>query len=82
MLPTTAGATYNLRFWLRNLGGNPNEFTVSWGGTTIFDSSNMPAFDYTEYCWSGSGPSASTELKFGFQQDPAFFYFDDVSVAP
>jgi hypothetical protein len=24
----------------------------------------------------------STTVKFGFRQDPSFFWFDDVSVAP
>jgi len=81
-LPTTPGATYNLRFWLRNLGGTPNHVTVDWGGANIFDSSDLAAFGYTEYCWSGTAPSDSTELKFGFQQVPSFFHFDDVSVAP
>jgi len=81
-LPTTPGATYNLRFWLANNGGPSNRVTVSWGGTNIFDSSDFSPFGYTQYCWSGSAPSDSTELKFGFLQVPSFFNFDDVSVAP
>lgn len=81
-LPTTAGATYNLSFWLANTGGPANRFTVSWGGTVIYDVSDQQAFGYTQYCWSGIAPSDSTELKFGFLQMPAYFQFDDVVVRP
>jgi hypothetical protein len=79
-LATTTGARYNLSFWLENSGGPSNRVQVSWGGTVIFDSSDFSPFNYTQYCWVGSAPADTTELKFGFQQVPAFFHFDDVVV--
>jgi len=79
-LATKAGGNYALRFWLKNLGGNPNRIQVSWGGTVILDRSDLPAFNYTEYCWNGTAATDSTELKFGYLQVPSFFYHDDVSV--
>jgi hypothetical protein len=81
-LATTAGGNYSLRFWLRNQGGPANRIQVSWGGTVILDSSDLPVFPYTEYCWDGTAATDSTELKFGFLQVPSFFHFDDVSVVP
>ncbi len=82
-LATTPGARYNLSFWLDNEPPpSPSRFQVSWGGTVIFDSSDLPQFTYRQYCWVGTAPSDSTELKFGFQQVPSFFHFDDVVVTP
>jgi hypothetical protein len=81
-LATTPGTRYNLSFWLENAGGPSNRFQVSWGGTVIFDSSDFSPFPYRQYCWVGTAPADSTELKFGFQQVPSFFHFDDVVVLP
>jgi hypothetical protein len=81
-LATKAGGTYSLSFWLKNLGGNPNRIQISWGGAVILDQTNLPSFPYTEYCWEGSAAGESTELKFGMQQDPTYFHFDDVVVVP
>jgi carboxypeptidase family protein len=81
-LATTPGTTYSLCYWLRNLGGTPNRFQVSWDGTVIRDDNNLGQFDYTQTCHSVVATGATTELKFGFLQVPSFFYFDDVSVAP
>jgi len=81
-LPTTAGGTYDLEFWLRNLNGNPtNRFQASWDGVIIFSFDNAPASPYTMYTVAGlTASSASTPLQFGFRHDPSFWYFDDVSV--
>jgi carboxypeptidase family protein len=81
-LATMPGARYNLSFWLDNEGGPANRVQVSWGGTVIFDSSDFSPFPYRQYCWVGTAPSDSTELKFGFLQVPSFFHFDDVVVTP
>ncbi len=55
---------------------------MSWNGTVIFDTSDLPQFGYTQYCWDGTATGAVTELKFGFQQPPSYFNFDDVVVLP
>jgi hypothetical protein len=81
-LGTMTGTRYNLSFWLENAGGPANRVQVSWGGTVIFDSSDFAPFPYRQYCWVGTAPSDSTELKFGFLQVPSFFHFDDVVVTP
>ena len=81
-LPTVPGGNYNLTFWLNNGGGTPNEYQVIWGGSLVLiDTANSAAFPYTELTSLNiTAPSSSTELKFGFRQDPSFFYLDDVSV--
>ena len=80
MLPTVIGGTYNLNFWLQHDGGTPSEFLVVWGGNNIFDTTNPPSFIYTLESFSLTAASSSTELKFGFREDPSFFHLDDVSV--
>jgi hypothetical protein len=81
MLPTVNGGTYNLNFWLQHSGGTPSEFQVFWGGNNIFDITNPPSFPYTLESFSNlTAASSSTELKFGFREDPSYFNLDDVSV--
>src|SRR5208337_3710695 len=42
-LATTAGAPYSLSLWLNSpLDKIPNQFLVSWNGSTIFDDMNIP----------------------------------------
>jgi hypothetical protein len=80
-LTTVPGGTYDLTFWLKNGGGTPNVYQVSWGGVILSEIANSPAFAYTEVSFSNLiAPSSSTELKYGFQQNPSYFYLDDVSV--
>jgi hypothetical protein len=82
-LATTPGGTYSICYWLLNLGGPPNRFQVSWGGTVIRDEYDLlPWGGYMQFCQDAVAPSDTTEVKFGFQQLPSFFLFDDVSVAP
>ena len=74
------GAMHHLSFWLRNLGGTPNRFRVTWEGNVLMDMTDMPAFDYTRYDFDVFACGGTSELKFGFLQVPTFFYFDDVVV--
>jgi hypothetical protein len=81
-LPTIAGETYDLRFWLHNRSGTPtNEYQVYWGGVLRTDITNSAAFPYIELSFLNlTAPSSPTELKFGFRHDPSWFDLDDVSV--
>jgi len=82
VLPTAAGGTYNLTFWLRNAGA-PNEFAVIWDGTVIFDQTTKPDFDYMLVEFDGLTASMDgTELDFGFYNGPDYFYIDDIVVVP
>ena len=80
-LATTPGATYQLCYWLANLGTPSNEFQVIWDGSIIRDLVDQQPFPYTQTCHDVVASGASTTVKFGFRQDPSFLNFDDVSVA-
>jgi len=87
LLPTVPGQFYEVTFWLANDPGGfqnccPNQFLVSWGGTTIFNAVNLPNSQYTQYQFFLLANSSSTQLQFGFMQNPQFFYLDNVSVQP
>ena len=90
---TIPGQLYNLSFWLVS-SGRPNRFQVYWGGVLISDSMGFPdtvtpsaiptsaAYDqlFLGGLPGGSGPF--TELKFGFQNVPFYFFLDDIVVVP
>lgn len=81
---TSAGGTYELTFWLASQAYSTpsNDFSVSWGGTTLMSGVNLPAFGYTLYDFTGlTATGASTILSFRFQNNPSYFALDDISVA-
>ena len=81
-LATTAGASYDLNFWLANFGGPTNDFSVQWDGVTIPGSTliNSNPFPYTEFSFSGLTALGGDTLQFSFRQDPSYWGLDDVSV--
>ncbi len=82
-LATTAGATYSLSFWLNSPNGEaPNEFLVSWNGTTLLDQTNLGAIGWTNLQFTVKATGSNTVLQFGFRNDPSFFGLDDISVVP
>jgi PKD repeat protein len=82
-LGTTPGTSYILTCWLDSPNGEtPNEFSVSWNGTTLLDDHNLQATGWQPYEFNVTATGASTLLKFGFQNGPSWFGFDDVSVIP
>jgi hypothetical protein len=82
-LPTTVGQKYVLSFWLANPAtGTPNEFRVAWGGTTLFDQTNLDRFGWTNLQYVVTASASSTLLQFGFQNDQSAFALDDITVQP
>ncbi len=82
-LATSAGQLYLLSLWYNSPDGlTPNEFSVSWNGTKIFDQSNIGAIGWThlQYLLTATGPA--TVLQFGFRDDQTWLGLDDVSVTP
>jgi hypothetical protein len=83
ILATSPGQTYTLSYWLQNSSPNaPSLFDTYWGGVLISDINPLPAQPYTLAQFTVTATSASTELKFGFQQNPSQMHLDDVSVVP
>lgn len=85
-LPTLPGRYYTLSYWLTNpdLGDGtvPNEFSVTWNGTTLYDQINLP----TDGAWKQTkflvmATDTTTTLEFGFRNDRSDFGLDDISVS-
>ncbi|MGD0745485.1 MAG: LamG-like jellyroll fold domain-containing protein, partial [Verrucomicrobiota bacterium] len=80
-LSTAPGTNYYLSFWLDSPDGlTPNEFLVSWNGTTLLDETNLPAIGWTNILFQVTATGHSTVLEFGFRDDPTELGLDDVSV--
>ena len=81
-LVTTPGAAYRISFWLDNPTFDPpNEFVVSWNGTTLLDWSNAPAFAWTNIQFNVTAPGSSALLQFGFK-NYGDFGLDQIAVLP
>jgi hypothetical protein len=85
-LPTQAGQPYLLSFWLASLdfgvGTTPNEFLAAWNGTTLSDQVDLGSFGWTNLQFIVTAAGTNSVLQFGFQNDPAYFILDDISVTP
>jgi hypothetical protein len=85
-LPTTAGQTYALSYWLANDGFGPVEhFDARINGNVIpgsvLDSPGIDSgFPYRQFTFDFTATGPTTVLSFGERQDPAFLHLDDVSV--
>jgi hypothetical protein len=81
-LVTTPGESYDLTYWLRNMG-RPARFQISWDGEIVADDPLSDHADHPYQQYSLSGLIAATDatvIKFGFFNVPDFFWFDDVVV--
>jgi hypothetical protein len=82
VLATTPGQTYTLSFELaHDETDSQNDFSVEFGGSTVFSLVNAPAFGYTLETVSVTATSSSTTLAFFGREVPAWYDLDDVSVA-
>ena len=80
-IPTVPGMSYSLSLWLNSPDGiTPNEFSVSWGGTTLCDYTNLPAFGWTNLQFTVLATNTTTELDIGSRDDNSYLGLDDVSV--
>jgi hypothetical protein len=82
VLPTQIGEVYSVSCWLENFGVGPNNFTLSWAGFPVFGLTNQPAFGWTNIQFNLVASRPKEFLEFEFLNNPSFFGFDDVSVAP
>lgn len=82
VLATTAGQTYTLSFELAQTGNDgQNDFSVQFGGSTVFSLVNAIAFGYTLETVTVTATSSSTTLAFFGRNVPSWYELDDVSVA-
>jgi hypothetical protein len=88
-LPTIVGQKYLLSFWLDNplagssgRHGNPNQFTVSWNGSALYNQINLGEFTWNNFQYVVTATTTNTVLQFGGRDDNYFLGLDDVSVIP
>lgn len=80
-LATTAGATYQVSFWLSIDSGNPNSMSFNWdGGAAEMSIVNAPGQAMRQYTFMVTASSASTDLRFNIQHNPAWYGLDDIVV--
>lgn len=80
---TAVGTLYELSYWLESVnngGFKPNSFTTKVGNTVLFSDTNINPQNYKQYTYDFVASAAQTTLTFSFQNDPAYFGLDDVSV--
>jgi hypothetical protein len=79
-LPTSAGTSYILTFWLAS-GVPMNHFVVVWDGSVVFELIDSAPFPFTSFVVPDLVASIDgTDLSFGFYQPPDFWGLDDVIV--
>jgi hypothetical protein len=80
-IPTVPGTSYSLSLWLDSPDGlTPLGFSVSWGGDTLFDSTNLAAIGWTNLQFDVLATSDRTLLSIGSRDDQSDLGLDDVSV--
>jgi hypothetical protein len=79
-IATVPGTTYLVTFFLMNTDGPHNTFLATFGGQTVLSLTDANAFGYTQYSANITATSGSSVLAFSAEQDPGFYYLDDVSV--
>jgi hypothetical protein len=80
---TVAGQRYTLSYELAHDSTNSaNDFSASWGGVTIPGSVlvNAAAFGFTNYSFTLTATSNSTDLAFNGRENPAWYGLDNVDV--
>jgi hypothetical protein len=83
VLSTVAGDSYVLDFWLAHEGNNnENDFSASFGGTTVLSLANQAEFGYTEFTFTVTASGPSTTLTFAGREVPGWYDLDNVSVDP
>ncbi len=82
---TTAGQKYLVSFWLTSVllpgSGDTNGFVANWNGLTLYSQTNTD-FGWTNLQFIVPATAASTTLEFFFNNVPAAYGLDDVTVQP
>jgi hypothetical protein len=79
---TTVGQAYEISWYLQVGSGNPNDFGVSWGGTSIYAGTDLPGTaSYARYSFTETATAPTTTLTFSFRDDPAYLFLDDAVVS-
>ena len=77
---TIPGDTYQISCWLISDGKTPDEFSVSWNGSTLVQQLNISDTSWTNLQILAVSSNTLSTLTFGFQDDPGYLGLDDVAV--
>ncbi|MBS0657896.1 MAG: PEP-CTERM sorting domain-containing protein [Verrucomicrobia bacterium] len=87
LIPTVAGGEYVVSFYVAvdnsESGPGTQTFAAAWDGANILfrnDTGFTGTSPYQFYTFTVTASSTLTRLEFFGQNDPAFYYLDDVSV--
>lgn len=81
-IATTPGTPYTLDFFLAApQNGTPNFFSVTFGTATFSVTNFGASFDWQEFSLTDTPTGTQTEVSFTFQNDPAYWFLDNVSVS-
>ena len=79
-IATVVGEQYTFSFDLSMLDGTPNSFFANFGGLEVMSYTNSGGFGWTHYSFDVIASDATSQIKFGFYDYPAFTFLDNVSV--
>jgi phospholipase/lecithinase/hemolysin len=86
-ISTNPGSTYQVGFWLSNAAGGAGSVTPNLFEMLINNASysttfhDFPvAFPYANFTASFVATTATTNVKFGFREDPSYWYLDEVTI--
>jgi len=80
-IATTVGGQYAISFILNADGEAPSALQVDFGGQTLLSLANPSTAGNQTFTFIAPATSASTMLRFQFQDDPSFVYLDAVQVS-
>ncbi|HTB13143.1 MAG TPA: hypothetical protein VK752_16285 [Bryobacteraceae bacterium] len=83
-IATTSGTSYTVTFYLAQdtatIPPYSNEFSASFGGTSLVSMTGAPVEGYTKYSYTAMATSSSTLLSLTLGNDLGEYLLDDVSV--
>jgi hypothetical protein len=83
VVPTTAGATYDVEFWVRNNGIGTDYLQVLWEGTPLLTQQPVtvsPDDAYHPFSFVVTAANSGSELRFRAFDSNQYVLIDDVSV--
>ncbi len=79
-ITTVPGSHYTFSFDLLNEGGTPNGFIASFNNNVLLSIINTAAFGPAHYSYDVVAGGPSSQIKFSYFQNPAYFHLDNVSL--
>jgi MYXO-CTERM domain-containing protein len=82
-ISTVVGEQYTFSFDLSMTHGTPsssNSFFANFGALEVMSYTDRGAFGWTHYSFDVIASDATSQIKFGFYNSPAFMFLDNVSV--